>query len=177
MQLQNANIEKERLAQQIDQFSVEKKAKLKFLATSLVSSQNLFQKLQRQQKRQAFIKWQYNVSIRKIAETAFTRVLQINQRHSKARLRAGVFLLKQLVDERAASSAFQNILQAAHMRRHNVRGDRAGYGPGPGVDYASAGCVGLRGSKSRTRSAGGGESFILNNVTSLLSPENMKKIE
>lgn len=83
---------------------------MKFLATSLVSSQNLFHKLQRQQKRQAFIKWQYNVSIRKIAETAFTRVLQINHRHSKARMRTAVFLLKQLVDGRAVSSAFQNIL-------------------------------------------------------------------
>lgn len=63
------------------------------------------------------------------------------------------------------------------MRRHNVRGDRSGYGPGPGVDYSSADCAGLRLGKARNRSAGGGESFILNNITSLLSPGNMKKIE
>lgn len=37
-QLQAANHEKESLHKQIDQYSVEKRAKLKFLATSLVSS-------------------------------------------------------------------------------------------------------------------------------------------
>jgi len=166
------------LHQQLDQFSIEKKAKLKFLATSLVSSQNLFRKLQRQQKRQAFIKWQYNVSIRKIAETAFTRVLEINHRHSKARLRTGVFLLKQLLDQHAITSAFDNVLQAAHMRRHNIRGDRYGYGPGPGLDYRSIDDTApLRMSKARNRSVGGSESFVLNNITSLLSPQNLKKIE
>lgn len=62
------------------------------------------------------------------------------------------------------------------MRRHNVRGDRFGYGPGPAVDYSSADCAGLRLSKSRG-SVAGNESYILNNITSLLSPQNMKKIE
>ena len=107
------------------------------------------------------------MSIRKIAEAAFTRVLQINHRHSKARIRTGVFLLKQLIDDRAITTGFQNILQAAHMRRHNVRGDRFGYGSG--VDYNSADCAPLRQSKTRT-SYQGNESYILNNITSLLSP-------
>lgn len=153
---------------------MEKRAKLKFLATSLISSQNMFHKLNRQQLRQAFTKWQFNASIRKIAEAAFTRVLQINHRHSRARIKTGVFLLKQLVEERSISTGFQNILHAAHMGRHNIRRDRFGYGPG--VDYSSAECAPLR--KSQTRSSyQGNESYILNNITSLLSPQNMKKIE
>lgn len=87
------------MANQISQYSSEKRAKLKFLATSLLSSSNLFKRLAAQRKRAAFTKWQYNVSIRKIAETAFGRVLELNHRHSKARFRAGVHLLKGLMDE------------------------------------------------------------------------------
>ena len=96
----------------------------------------------------------------------------------RSRLRTGVFLLKQLLDQHAVTSAFDNILQAAHMRRHNIRGDRYGYGPGPGLDYRSIDDTApLRTSKARNRSVGGSESFVLNNITSLLSPQNLKKIE
>jgi len=78
---------------------IEKKAKLKFLATSLASAQNLFKKTQTHKLKQAFLKWQYNVSIRKIAETAFNRVLEINHRHSRARFKTAVYLLKTILEE------------------------------------------------------------------------------
>ena len=116
-QLKQVNEEKERLQAQLAQFSVEKKAKLKFLATSLVSSQNLFKKAQHNKIQQAFLKWQYNVSIRKIAETAFSRVLEINHRHSRARFKTGVFLLQNLVESYALKDGMNHILTAAHMKR------------------------------------------------------------
>ena len=78
---------------------IEKKAKLKFLATSLASAQNLFKKLSTHKLKQAFLKWQYNVSIRKIAETAFNRVLEINHRHSRARFKTAVHLLKSIIED------------------------------------------------------------------------------
>lgn len=68
------------------------------------------------------------MSIRKIAETAFGRVLELNHRHSKARFRAAVHLMKGLMDDYSLSAGFDRILQAAHMRRRNHRGDRHGYG-------------------------------------------------
>ena len=92
-QLKQSEGEKANLQKQITQYSIEKKAKLKFLATSLLSSQNLFKKLNGHKTKEAFLKWQYNVSIRKIAETAFSRVLELNHKHSKARFKTGVFLL------------------------------------------------------------------------------------
>jgi ribosome-associated toxin RatA of RatAB toxin-antitoxin module len=95
---------------------------LKFLATSLVSSQNLFRNVQKHKVRQAFLKWQYNVSIRKIAEKAFNRVVEINHRHSKARFRTGVYLLKSVLEEYSIQGAFNRILSAAHMT--NQRGGR-----------------------------------------------------
>jgi hypothetical protein len=60
--------------------------------------------------KQAFIKWQYNVSIRKIAETAFSRVLELNHRHSKARFKTGVYLLQNLVEGFAVQDGFNHIL-------------------------------------------------------------------
>jgi hypothetical protein len=49
--------EKENLKEQINTFIIEKRAKLKFLATSLISCSNLFKKIENQNKKQAFIKW------------------------------------------------------------------------------------------------------------------------
>lgn len=43
--------ERENLKEQINTFIIEKRAKLKFLATSLISCQNLFKKIQFQRKR------------------------------------------------------------------------------------------------------------------------------
>ena len=85
-----------------------------------------------------------------------------------------MFLLKSLIDDRGVTTGFQNILQAAHMGRHNNRGERFGYGPG--IDYNSADCAPLRKSMTRT-SCQGNDTHILHNITSLLSPQNMKKIE
>lgn len=85
------------MKEQVNTFIIEKRAKLKFLATSLISCSNLFKKIENQNKKQAFIKWQYNVSIRKIAEAAFTRVLELNHRHSKARFKAAGYILKSLI--------------------------------------------------------------------------------
>ena len=139
---------------------VEKKAKLKFLATSLISSQNQFKKLQKRKVKMAFMKWQYNISIRKIAENAFTRVLELNHRHSRVRLRAGVFLLKNLMENFSIQGAFNNIIQA---------GDKNNYQRESRLDF-----------KSRSRSRGGigpENSYVMGNISNLLSPNNMKKIE
>jgi len=130
----------------------------------------LFQRVQRQRCKEAFLKWQYNVSIRKIASTAFARVLELNHRHSLARYKASLFLLKNLVENYAIQEAFDNILQAAHMRRNNA------------VRHSFTEDIsGLRRSQSRSRSnkrqANAENSYILNNITSLLSPSNMRKIE
>ena len=107
------------------QFESEKKAKLKFLATSLFSTSNLYKRLKKDKLRQAFLKWQYNVSIRKIAEVAFSRVLEINHRHSKARIKAAVHLLTGLVDKGSFVIGFKAILKAAHMRGKNIEGSSA----------------------------------------------------
>jgi len=56
-QLKFVNEEKSILEKQLEQYQIEKKAKLKFLATSLVSSQNLFRKAQANKLKQAFLKW------------------------------------------------------------------------------------------------------------------------
>lgn len=98
-QIAKVKEEKAELQRQIRQYSIEKKAKLKFLATSLLSTNNLFKRIQRQKVKEAFLKWQYNVSVRKIAETAFNRVLELNHRHSKARIRTGVYLLQNIVED------------------------------------------------------------------------------
>lgn len=63
------------------------------------------------------MKWQYNASIRKIAETAFNRVLELNHRHSKARYKSAVFMLQSIAEDSAIRMGFDRILQAAHMRR------------------------------------------------------------
>lgn len=46
-QVQVLTSEREMLQAELRQFMIEKKAKLKFLATSLVSSQNLFKRVER----------------------------------------------------------------------------------------------------------------------------------
>ena len=165
-QLKFVNEEKTILEKQLEQYQIEKKAKLKFLATSLVSSQNLFRKAQANKLKQAFLKWQYNVSIRKIAETAFSRVLELNHRHSKARFKTAVYLLQGLVENSAVKEGFNNILRTAHMR---PGGWQAKYRPHD-VDVH-------RRSRSRSVHKGESSSYILNNITSLLSPQNMKKLE
>ena len=113
------------------------------------------------------MKWQYNVSIRKIAETAFNRVLELNHRHSKARFKTAVFLLQSLVEDNAVKTGFGNILEAAHMRRFN------NYHTSPSRDEGHR----RSRSHSRGRSFKPENSFVLNNVQSLLSPSNLKKIE
>lgn len=150
-------------------FNTEKKAKLKFLATSLVSSHNLFRKLKLNRMKQAFLKWQFNASIRKIAETAFNRVLELNHRHSKARLRTGVFLIKNVLEQYTMQGAFNSIVDAAHMRRvPNHRNRNAQHS---NDKYNS---------RSRSKSKGqnrGDTSFVMDNITSILSPNNLRKIE
>ena len=145
---------------EISQFLIEKKAKLKFLATSLVSTQNLFQRVQRQKCKEAFLKWQYNVSIRKIAATAFKRVLELNHRHSKARYKAAFYLLEVLYDHNANQTAFDNILHVANMQKNNEAGDRSYY-----VDDMSA----VRASRSNRHQ----NSYLVNN--SMVSPAAVEK--
>lgn len=133
------------------------------MATSLLSTQNLFKRIQKQRAKEAFLKWQYNVTVRKIAETAFNRVLELNHRHSKARLRTGVFLLQNIVEGFTMQTAFNLVLQAAHLRRFESQTE-----------------VSPLATRSRSRSRGAcnrENSFVLNNITSLLSPRNLKKIE
>ncbi len=43
--------------------------------------------------------------------------MELNHRHSKARLRAGVYLLKNVLENYTMIGAFNNIVDAAHMRR------------------------------------------------------------
>lgn len=111
-------------------------------------------------------------------------MLELNHRHSKARFRAGVHLLKGLMDEVSIQAGFDRILQAAHMRRHNNRGDRYGYGPGPETvsDAYNSGHL-----RNRKVSRGGVNEKMtceadismnsMNHITSLLSPTNLKNIE
>lgn len=60
--------------------------------------------------KQAFLKWQYNISIRKIAETAFQKMLSLNYKHSRARFKTAVYLLKTLMDEHSIDIGFKKIL-------------------------------------------------------------------
>ena len=135
------------------QFESEKKAKLKFLATSLFSTSNLYKRIKRDKLKQAFLKWQYNVSIRKIAEVAFGRVLELNHKHSKARFKAAVHLLNGLVDTGSLQVGFKAILKAAHMRGKNIEGSSA--------------FLARRNTFNDSMS----------NIVPMLSPANMKKIE
>lgn len=128
-QLAQAQQTKEMLEAQLAQFSSEKRAKLKFLATSLVSSSNLWQRLRADRKRQAFNKWQYNVSIRKIAEKAFGRVLELNHRHTKARYTTAFHILKAQMDKGSLLVAFKQIMRAAAIKnRRNLEYSVSHYG-------------------------------------------------
>jgi hypothetical protein len=108
-QIKQIQEEKADLERQLVQFSIEKKAKLKFLATSLLSSNNMFKSILRHRVKEAFLKWQYNISVRKVVETAFNRVLELNHRHSKARMKTGVYLLNNIVESHTMQSSFNQI--------------------------------------------------------------------
>ena len=126
----------------------------------------MFKRILRQKVKEAFLKWQYNVSVRKIAETAFNRVLELNHRHSKARIRTGVYLLQNVLEDYTIQNAFNLVLQAAHFRRFDQNGS----------DVSPI----CRRSRSRSKGAHrtmNDTSVMLNNVSSLLSPSNLKKIE
>ena len=105
----------------------------------------------------------------KIAETAFNRVLELNHRHSKARLRTGVFLIKNVLEQYTMQGAFNSVVDAAHMRRvPNHRNRNAQHS---NDKYNS---------RSRSKSKGqnrGDTSFVMDNITSILSPNNLRKIE
>jgi hypothetical protein len=149
---------------------VEKKTKLKFLATSLISSQNLFKKAQKHKMKEAFQKWHHSVSMRRLAVNAFNRVVELNHRHSVARYRAAVYLLTNIKGGCTLQNAFDRICQAAQMRKahHYIHG---------GIDTQEETLP--TETKTRSRSRGGRfeQSYNLNNISSLLSPLNMRKVE
>lgn len=99
--------------------------------------------------------------------------MELNHKHSRARFKTGVFLLQNLMEGFAIQGAFDNILQAAHMKRaHNPR---SFFGAG---DQLNTSASNLRSrSRSHNKNAGQDNSYILNNITSLLSPTNLRKIE
>ena len=76
-------------------------------------------------------------------------MLSLNYKHSKARYKTAVYLLNTLLDEHSIQTSFNRILQAAHMRR---------------ADYE----IPQRGETS---------SYMMNNMSNLLSPNNIKKLE
>mmetsp|Transcript_29120 Transcript_29120/g.28170 ORF Transcript_29120/g.28170 Transcript_29120/m.28170 type:complete len:111 (+) Transcript_29120:2576-2908(+) len=94
--------------------NVEKKAKLKFLASALLFTTFLEKKVQENQQRAFLSRWRNNVYLTKIAESAFSKVLELNHKHSFARFKAGSFLLKSVVKQSTKNdlkNSFKELLE------------------------------------------------------------------
>lgn len=88
--------DKEKLQQQLKIMKVEKKAKLKFLATSLLYA-TVQEKTQNKLKiKEALALWKSKIVCSKIAESAFNQILELNHKHSDMRFDTACFMLEKV---------------------------------------------------------------------------------
>ena len=118
--------------QEIKDMKVERSAKLKFLAAALLFGGIIEHQTRKQSQRHAIVLWKSNVDCHKIAQSAFSKVLELNHRHSAARIRASCYLIEGFInseDRRAAQCAFELFFNFAQV--NTFKGRRASkYGHG-----------------------------------------------
>lgn len=86
------------MKKELEHLQIEKKAKLKFLASSLLFSQMESYATKTSKLHNAWQIWTNQILCNKVAESAFNKVMELTQKHSAARNRAGACLLVRYVE-------------------------------------------------------------------------------
>ena len=120
--------EREELKENLQTVNLDRTAKYKFLGASLIILNHMERISKRWQRQDAFNKWRYGQSVRKIAEKAFNKILELNHRHSNQRFDSACFLLTKSLGKIVKKDAIDRIGQYATMNqlRHHRQRNYAG---------------------------------------------------
>ena len=90
----NESIEsRDQLTEDLESMKLEKKAKLKFLAASLIVGQMETATNGAMRMRNCFDHWKAHAVCFKIAESAFGKVMELNHKHAMARFQTATYLV------------------------------------------------------------------------------------